>query len=433
MLISATLEGACASLRDGSLVNTGYLLEHPKHVIYWHLIRDKDWHHLFQVYWDFESEYLAPTPAHVIYLVNRVLQAAQELTLAIRLKNDLIINDGKGPEAMINEIDVAKLIVNRFFHGHDIAPEEDVPLWAAVHCLTYYCAAQSIASRILHNREMQIAAGSPHISDADAAALRGTADRCAKGLPVLEAIKENGWNVLLAESVDPKGSYANHRESRLLCLREWASWVNNPYDEQRGASRVPEERRGKCYTFTNQGRDEFPTPPRARWPQWTIPGYLNYYEQKYGTGVNTAAAPQKVEPMSAPGASGTPNVQQAFVATSQGASAAAPSVPPWRDPTQYTVEHGSSRSQQEYHTRRKKKIGRRICLRRSKGLHVMQFPRWHMIPQRNPLGRKRSTPMKIGFSHRSKKASDTKDTVERPSHPPMEPGTSNFWLNLRFR
>ena len=104
--ISATLEGACASLRDGSLVNTGYLLEHPKHVIFWHMIRDRDWHHMFQVYRDFESEYLVPTPAHVIYLINRVLQAAQDLTLAIRLKNDLVINDGKGPDAMINEIDV---------------------------------------------------------------------------------------------------------------------------------------------------------------------------------------------------------------------------------------------------------------------------------------------------------------------------------------
>ena len=339
VLISATLEGACAALRDGNLVNTGYLLEHPNHVIYWHMIRDKDWHHLFKVYWDFESEHLVPTPAHVVYLVNRVLQAAQDLTLAIRLKNDLIINDGKGPEAMINEIDVAKLIVNRFFHGHDIAPEEDVPVWAAVHCLTYYCAAQSIASRILHNRDMQIASGMPHISDADAAALKGTADRCAKGLPALEAIKENGWNVFLAESVDPKGVYANHRESRLTCLREWATWVNNPYDEQRGASGMPEDRRGKRYTFDDQGRDEFPTPPRARWPQWTIPGYLNYYDQKYGVNVNTATAPQKVEPMSATGTSGTPNVQQAFAAASQGASAAAPSVPPWRDPTQYTVEN----------------------------------------------------------------------------------------------
>ena len=120
VLISTTLEGACASLRDRGLVNTGYLLEHPKHVIYWHMIRDRDWHHMFQVYWDFESEHLAPTPAHVIYLINRVLQAAQDLTLAIRLKNDLIINDGKGPDAMISEIDIVKLIVNRFFHGHDI-------------------------------------------------------------------------------------------------------------------------------------------------------------------------------------------------------------------------------------------------------------------------------------------------------------------------
>ena len=220
-----------------------------------------------------------------------------------------------------------------------IAPDDDVPMCAAVHCLTYYCAAQSITSRILHNREMQIASGSHHINDADAAALKGTAEKCAKCLPVLEAIKENGWNVLLAESVDPKGSYAHHRDARLFCLREWASWVNNPYDEQRGASRVPEERRGKCYTFANQAEDEFPTPPRARWPQWTIPGYLNYYEQKYGAGANTATGPQKVEPMSAPGASGTPNVQQASPAPSQNASAKAPSVPPWRDPRQYTVEN----------------------------------------------------------------------------------------------
>ena len=173
------------------------------------------------------------------------------------------------------------------FPGHDIAPDEDVPMWATVHCLTYYCAAQSIASRIMHNRDMQIASGSHHINDADAKALKGTAEKCAKCLPVLEAIKENGWNVLLAESVDPKGSYAHHRDARLQCLREWASWVNNPYDEQRGASRVPEERRGKCYTFTNQGEDEFPTPPRARWPQWTIPGYLSYYEQKYGARKST--------------------------------------------------------------------------------------------------------------------------------------------------
>ncbi len=68
----------------------------------------------------------------------------------------------------------------------------DIPMWAAIHYMKYYCAAQSIVSRILHNRERQITAGSHHINDANKAALQGLLDKCPRLLPTLEAIKENG-------------------------------------------------------------------------------------------------------------------------------------------------------------------------------------------------------------------------------------------------
>ena len=73
--MSMTLEAACEALRDGRLVNTGFLLEHPQHTIYWNKLRDRDWTHVFNVYWAFELDVNVPTSEHVIYLINRVLQA----------------------------------------------------------------------------------------------------------------------------------------------------------------------------------------------------------------------------------------------------------------------------------------------------------------------------------------------------------------------
>ncbi len=136
-----------------------------------------DWHYFMKVYWDFESDDLVPACLPHQYTVN---QAARNLTLAIRVKNDLIINEGKGKADMIDEIAVAKLIVDRFFQGSELATPDDVPMWAAVHFLQHYCAAQSVVSRILHNRERQIVGGRQHITDADLVALKGLLSECAR-------------------------------------------------------------------------------------------------------------------------------------------------------------------------------------------------------------------------------------------------------------
>ena len=134
------------------------------------------------------------------------------------------------------------------------------------------------------------------------------------------------------------GKLAPYRDDRLRCLREWASWVNSPFDEQRGASGISQERREKCYVFTEQNEDEFPTPPRAKWPRWTLPGYLNYYEQKYGGGASVTAGPLQAEPMSASGASGTPSVQQPVVGQDPNQPASTPKDQPGRIPRHYTVQ-----------------------------------------------------------------------------------------------
>lgn len=147
-----------------------------------------------------------PTSSHVA--INRVLQSARDLTIAIRLKSDLVAGDGKGDENTINKVILVRKIVDSFFHGSEIAPMDDIPMWAAVHAVTYYCSVSSLVSRILHNRGQQILSNLPSIIENDAAALKGLMEKCAKKLPELESIKEHGWNVYFAEAIDPRDDFA---------------------------------------------------------------------------------------------------------------------------------------------------------------------------------------------------------------------------------
>ena len=321
--MSQTLEDACDVLRSDTRVNAGYLLEESSHTIYWFKFRDSDWHHFMKNYWWFEDDSRYPTSEQVDYIVCRVTQAASNLTLASRLKNDSLINEGKGANELIDEVKAAKLIGDRYFDGTFIAKPDDIPMWAIVHFLQYYCATQTVVSMILHNRTVQMAEGRTYMHDRDFAVLEGLKSECAQKLPVLEAIKENGWNVFYAEAVDPSGgNYKHHRDRRLDCLREWSTWINNPYDEQRGTMHVPQERRGRCYQFSEEKDDEYRTPNHVRWPSWTQPIYLDRYIQKYVGGTSTV--PPRIDPRIAPGAEGSSGAQHAFLDPRQNATIPSP-------------------------------------------------------------------------------------------------------------
>ena len=70
----------------------------------------------------------------------------------------------------------------------------------------------------------------------------------SKQLPELEAIKARGWNLMRAEAQGTGAAgkqYKYDHDLRLSCLRDWAIWLSNPYDDQRGLSGVPLERRGR--------------------------------------------------------------------------------------------------------------------------------------------------------------------------------------------
>ena len=60
-------------------------------------------------------------------------------------------------------------------------------------------------------------------------------------------------------------------------MREWHQWANSPYDEQRGLSDLPQDRRGRKYRLSANNADEFPTPHPNYWPNWSKPSYLQYY------------------------------------------------------------------------------------------------------------------------------------------------------------
>ena len=124
-----------------------------------------------------------------------------------------------------------------------------------VHSLLYYCTVSSLGSMIRSNKESYQSQGFPHIKDIDAAALKGALDHCARFWPEMEAINTCGWNLKRAEeaSVGELGVDCKpDRDQRLACLRDWKSWVSKPYDEQRGASEVPFDRRGRCYLDQSQ-------------------------------------------------------------------------------------------------------------------------------------------------------------------------------------
>ena len=106
--MSSSLEEACTNLRDGSLVGTGYFLEHAQHTLYKFAFRDPDWYCVMRDYWPFRLDVYVPTSSQVVYLRNRILQAAQNLTLAIRLKNEMIKIQERDPEEKISEVRLVK-------------------------------------------------------------------------------------------------------------------------------------------------------------------------------------------------------------------------------------------------------------------------------------------------------------------------------------
>ena len=155
---------------------------------------------------------------------------------------------------MMNDKRLAQCITEKFFGGAEIAPPEDTPMWGAVHSLLYYCSVST--PMILSNRQTNIDLGERCITEMDAAAIRGALSECAKLLPECEVVKSLGWNLRRAEepsSGEAGKDYKFDRDRRLIGLREWSTWLSNPYDEQLGLHDVPVERRGRFYTFSTIG------------------------------------------------------------------------------------------------------------------------------------------------------------------------------------
>ena len=307
VLMKSSLEEACTNLRDGTLVGTGYMLEHNAHELYSFKYRDVDWHRIMKEYWCFATDLYVPDSHHVAFLRDKLVQCAGELTLAIRLKNEMIkINQGN-PEEMLNERKLAKKITDRCFEGIKIAEEDDFPMWAAVHLIMYYCSLSSLIVRALHSREQQQQTGRPYMAKDDAVVLENAMGHCGERLPDLDGIKELGWNVFFAETIDENGTYAKDRSERLKSLREWTTWSNNPYDEQWKSSKTPEDRRGRHYVFGNEANDEFKTPERNKWPRWAVvSGLLDIYVKRHVKKVEAKAMPKKAEPVFAAGSQGKP-------------------------------------------------------------------------------------------------------------------------------
>ena len=79
------------------------MLEHNEHELYSFKYRDADWHAIMKEYWNFATDLHVPNSSQVVFVRNKLLQCARELTLAVRLKNETVkINQG-GPDMMINE------------------------------------------------------------------------------------------------------------------------------------------------------------------------------------------------------------------------------------------------------------------------------------------------------------------------------------------
>ena len=132
-------------------------------------------------------------------------------------------------------------------------------------------------------------------------------DQCGKQLPELEAIKSRGWNLMRAEAQGTGAAgkqYKYDHDLRLSCLRDWTTWLSNPYDEQRGLSGVPLERRGRHYWLSSIFDDEFPLPALDKWPKWTRIELIGMYLSRYGKRPESKAMPMKVEPSVASGTTG---------------------------------------------------------------------------------------------------------------------------------
>ena len=318
--MKSTLEDACRRLRNGTLVSTGFMLEHNEHELYSVKYRDPDWHAIMKEYWNFSTDLLVPDSSQIVFTRNKLVQCARELTLAIRLKNETVKMIQGGPDMMINERKLAEKITNRCFEGAKIAEENDIPMWAAVHLLMYYCSLSSLIARMLHCREQQRSSGRVYMAEDDANVLRKALVDCGKALPELEGIKELGWNVFFAEMIDESGAHANSRNERLKCLKEWVTWSNNPYDEQWESSKTPENRRGRHYVFGDEPEDEFKTPERSRWPRWAVStGLIDVYLSRHVKKVEAKSMPKRVEPVFAAGSQGKPHVHE-FLRASGNAS-----------------------------------------------------------------------------------------------------------------
>ena len=311
VVMKSTLEDACRRLRNGTLVSTGFMLEHNEHELYSFKYRDPDWHAIMKEYWNFATDLLVPNSSQVVFVRNKLVQCARELTLAIRLKNETVKMVQGGPDMMINERKLAEKITNRCFEGTKIAEENDIPMWAAVHLLMYYCSLSSLVARMLHSREQQRLSGRTYMAEDDVNVLKKALVDCGKALPELEGIKELGWNVFFAEMIDENGTHANARNERLKSLKEWVTWNNNPYDEQWESSVTPEDRRGRHYVFGDEPEGEFKTPERSRWPQWAVStGLIDMYLSRHVKRIEAKSMPKRVEPVFAAGSQGKPHVHE---------------------------------------------------------------------------------------------------------------------------
>ena len=92
------------------------------------------------------------------------------------------VNQGSSDE-MLNERKLAKKITDRCFEGIKIAEETDVPMWAAVHLIMYYCSLSSLVVRALHSREEQRKSGRAYMAQDDVDVLKNALDHCGERLP----------------------------------------------------------------------------------------------------------------------------------------------------------------------------------------------------------------------------------------------------------
>ena len=80
----------------------------PEHIIYSNTFRSIEWYTFMKSYWNvYELEECVPPFNHVTFMIERILQSARDLTLAIRLKNDLVATEGE----RINEVILVRKIL----------------------------------------------------------------------------------------------------------------------------------------------------------------------------------------------------------------------------------------------------------------------------------------------------------------------------------